>query len=273
MMTKVQKIDAAPSLEERAVGALTDDTVSSAALAALLGETTSAIAAAEATAASCKERAFDLALGHAEAKEAHGLMVDASFRADRLRTLGPRLQARWLDALQREAADAWRRERDAFEASIPNIEAVRANYEAALQQMLKFFTEVTAFNSARSRLLSRRPEHCGLESATELPITALNKLLGETRLFDLKTGEQVWPDPQQANKFAVEMSHSVSAMMKTDPDDYTPNWWRAAARRQAASRVAAEHHAAQLRQLERDQTGRVNREEQEAFNARHGVGK
>jgi len=271
-MTKARDTDAAPGLDERAVAALTDDTVSSAALAALVEETAAAIAAAESTAAAEKERAFDLALDHDAAKAAHAAMVDASFRADRLKVLAPRLRARWGETLRREEADAWKRERDEFEATVlPGILPARASYETALQAILNFFTQVSDFNAARGELLARRPLHLGLESVAEPPIPAASKLLADTRLFDLENGAQVWPGPQQTNRLAVEMSQSVLAMAASqDPDECTPNWWKAAARRQAAHRVETERQDARLRQLEQEQTERVNREERERWAAAHG---
>jgi hypothetical protein len=148
-VTKAREPNAAPVLEERAVAALTDDTVSSTALAALVAETTAAIATAEATAASCKEQAFDLALDHDAAKAAHAAMVDASFHADRVKTLLPRLQARFVEALRREEAVAWLAERDKFEATIPDLVAARASYEAAVQAILDLFARINEFNSIR----------------------------------------------------------------------------------------------------------------------------
>jgi hypothetical protein len=229
----------------------------------LIEETTAAIAAAESTAASCKEKAFDLALGHDEAKAAHDKMVDASFRADRLKTLPPRLRVRWGEALRREEADAWRRERDQFESTrCPEIAAARASYEAALQAILGFFAQIADFTAARGNLLSKRPHHLGLENVAELPIPAATKMLADTRLFDLENGAQLWPNPQQINALAVAMSTSVHAMMSArDRDEYTPFWWRASQRRQAAAaaegarrdenlaRIASEERERYLRDL------------------------
>jgi hypothetical protein len=223
-MTK-RETDAA-AIEQRGVLALTDDAITSVALAALLEEVAQAITSAEAAAASCKERAFDLALGHDEAKIAHEKMVDVSFRADRLKTLAPRLRARLAEVYRREEAVAWKRERDEFESTrCPDIVAARASYEAALQEILSFFARVTDVTVGRGQLLSRRPEHLGLESVAEPPIPAANKLLADTRLFDLENGAQVWPDPQQINRLAVQSAESVRVMMASqDPEQFSPHW-------------------------------------------------
>jgi hypothetical protein len=259
-MTKVQT-DVAPALDARAVAALTDDTVTSTALAVLIEETAAAIAAAEATAASCKEKAFDLALSHDEAKAAHDRMVDASFRCDRLKTLLPRLRVCWGEALRREGADAWKRERDEFEATVlPDIVSARASYEAALQEILSFFARVTDFTVARGQLLARRPEHLGLESVAEAPIPAVTKMLADTRLFACE-GVQLWPDPKEINKLAVVMSQSVLAMAASrDREQFSPFWWRAAQRRQAAAAAEGERRDESLARMASEERERYLRD-------------
>jgi hypothetical protein len=271
-MTKVQETES-PALDKRAVAALTDDTVTSAAITALVEETTAAIAAAESTARAEKERAFDPALDHATAKAAHAAMVDASFRCDRLTTLLPRLRTCWGEALRREEADAWKRERDEFEATIlPAIASARASYEAALQTILNYFAQINEFSAARGELLARRPHHLGLESVAEPPIPAATKILADTRLFALENGAQLWPDPQQTNRLAVAMSQSVLGMVTAgDPDQYSPFWWRAAARRQAAAAAEGERTAARFAQMKRDQEERENREAAENWRAVYGM--
>jgi hypothetical protein len=217
-----------------------------------------------------KERAFDLALAHDEAKAAYDRMVDASFRCDRMKTLVPRLQQRLSEAFMREEAQQWIAERDQFEkAHLPALAEQRDAYDAAVQTIINFFARVEEFSAARGALLSRRPVHLGLENIAD-PAPSPS-LLQNSHLFDL-AGKQVWPDPAQVNKLAVEMATSVAMMAGGDPEQYSPNWWRAAQRRQAERRVEIEAQDARLREMDAEQTARINREQQERFAANHGLG-
>jgi hypothetical protein len=71
---------------------------------------------------------------------AHDKMIDASFRADRLKTLAPRLEKRLAEAVVREEAAAWITERDTFEAAhLAAMAEQRDAYDAALQAIINFF--------------------------------------------------------------------------------------------------------------------------------------
>jgi hypothetical protein len=206
-----------------------------------------------------KERAFDPVVSP-DPREAHERMVDSSFKADRLRTLVPRLQRRLAEVAVRERSLEWLAERDAFEAERgPPLEAARADFDAALEKMLDYFRLCTEFTNARAALLSRRPDQCGMEGVSN-PIPA-PRMLSDTRLFDCG-GAPVWPDPREINRVAVEMSNSVLAMVSSgDRDACSPFWHRAVARRQAAAaaegarrdenlaRVASEERERYLRDL------------------------
>jgi hypothetical protein len=261
---------AALSVEERGVAALTDAALTAEQLAALVEETRTAIAAAERLAATEKERAFDLALSHADAKTAHDKMIDASFRCDRMKTLAPRLEKRLAEAVVREEAAAWIAERDAFAAAhLPTMAEQRDIYEAAVQTIIGFFSHVSEFSTARGTLLSRRPTHLGLENIAD-PAPP-SSLLQNSRLFDL-AGKQVWPDSAQVNKLAVEMSRSVLAMVSSgDPDATGPNWWKAVARRQAAAAAEAELQGKRFAEMKVAQEARENEEAARNWNAAHGT--
>src|SRR5262249_51217260 len=101
------------TLEQRAVTALTDGSLTSAQLAALVEQTTAALAEAEQLAAAEKAKAFD-PVQAPDPRVAYELMVDAGFKADRLRTLLPRLQHRLAEVVRNEQAAAWIAERDQF---------------------------------------------------------------------------------------------------------------------------------------------------------------
>jgi hypothetical protein len=161
------------------------------------------------------------------------------------------------------------RERDQFEAErCPPLEAARAAYDEALQKMLAYLTLISEFSVARSALLGRRPNECGMEGVAN-PIPS-PKMLSDTRLFDFN-GTQTWPDPSQTNKFAVEMSRSVLAMVSSgDPDATGPNWWRAVARRQAAAAAEAELQGKRFAEMKIAQEARENEEAAKNWNAAHG---
>jgi hypothetical protein len=196
-------------------------------------------------------------------------MIDASFAADRLRTLLPRLQKRLAEVVKSEEAMAWLAERDEFEAAhLAAMAEQRDAYDAALATIVNFFAHVTAFSTARGALLSRRPTHLGLENIAD-PVPA-SSLVQNTRLFDFN-GVQLWPNPAEANRFAVEMSRSVLAMVSSgDPDATGPNWWKAVARRQAAAAAEAEQQGKRFAEMKIEQEERWNREEKERFAAAHG---
>jgi hypothetical protein len=65
------------------------------------------------------------------------------------------------------------------------------------------------------------------------------------------------------------MARSMSVLVAKDPDDYGPNWWRAAARRQAAQRGEIAEQDRRLVQMKHDQEERQNRELREQWPARH----
>jgi len=67
------------------------------------------------------------------------------------------------------------------------------------------------------------------------------------------------------------MASSVALMAGGDPEQFSPFWWRAAQRRQAAIRIESELHGQRLLEMERQQTERINREEKERFAAAHGL--
>jgi ABC transporter substrate binding protein len=63
-------------------------------------------------------------------------VVDSSFKADRLRTLLPRLQRRLAEVVKSEQAAAWLAERGEFEAKrCPPLAAARAAYDEALNKI------------------------------------------------------------------------------------------------------------------------------------------
>src|SRR5262245_18921328 len=100
------------NLERRLAGALSDDSITSSILAALIDEAEVASADADATAERERIRAMDPALSP-DLRKARAAMEDASFAADRLRTLEPRLQKRYESVSRAERKTAWIEQYDA----------------------------------------------------------------------------------------------------------------------------------------------------------------
>src|SRR5690349_15918762 len=96
----------AESLERRIATALSDETISSAALSELLQKTDAAVIAADATAEEERAKALDPTLSP-DPKDARAAMEDAAFAANRLRNLLPRLKKHLQHMQYVEAHDRW----------------------------------------------------------------------------------------------------------------------------------------------------------------------
>jgi hypothetical protein len=94
------------TLEARIAAALSDDTITSAAIGELLAETESAITQADQDAEQARVRALDPALSP-DPKKARQEMEDAAFACDRLKTLLPRLQRRLVQVKHNEEKTRW----------------------------------------------------------------------------------------------------------------------------------------------------------------------
>ena len=112
------------NLERRLAAALSDDTITSSMLAALIDEADAAIVNADATAENERAKALDPALSP-DLRKARAAMEDATFAASRLRTLQPRLQKRLRHVAYVEAHDHW----------LESYEAIKAKRDAAAEEL------------------------------------------------------------------------------------------------------------------------------------------
>jgi hypothetical protein len=119
------------NLERRLASALSDDSVTSSMLAALIDETEVAIADADAAAESERVKAMDPALSP-DLRRARAAMEDATFAASRLRTLQPRLRKRLQHVAYIEAHDRW----------LESYEAVNVKRDAAAEELKHVYPEV-----------------------------------------------------------------------------------------------------------------------------------
>jgi len=120
-------------LERRLASALSDDSITSSILAALIDETEVAIADADAAAERERIRAMDPALSP-DLRKARAAMEDATFAAHRLRTLEPRLQKRLQHVQYVEAHDRW----------LETYTAVKVKRDAAAEELKQVYPEVVS---------------------------------------------------------------------------------------------------------------------------------
>jgi hypothetical protein len=195
--------------------------------------------------------------------------------------LGERLLTRYRERHLQEQAAEWRGlSADIINEGTKLAAEMREVYAAAVGKLVDVFTRIADYKRRRDALYSRRPDQIGDQLPDpELLARGLDgftintpSLLEATKLFDLETGQQIWPDPQQTNRLAVEMSSSVRAMVSSmDRDACTPNWWKAVARRQAAAAAEAELQGERFAEMKRAQEERENREAAENWRAAHGT--
>jgi hypothetical protein len=266
---------APPTLEQRISATLTGD-LPSAELGELLSANDAAIIAAEQAATAAKEYAYDPTLSP-NITEARERMENTALLVGRLQTLRPRLLTKYRETYLKEQAAQRRDMASRLISEGTELSAQLSEiYPKAVDDLVSLFACIADYKKRRDALYSSRPDQIG----DQLPdpelmargwdsFTINTPSLLETKLFNFETGKQIWPPAHVP--LGVIMAQSVQAMAASlDREQFSPNWWRAAARRQAANRVEAERQDERLREMEREQTERMNREERERFAAMHG---
>src|SRR5689334_19987812 len=115
------------NIEQRITAALSDETITSAAIAKLVAETEAAIAEASRAAYEARSKALDPALSPDPAA-ARKAMEAAQFAVERLRTLLPRLRARHANLVEAEQRASW-------QADFAQVEAQRDAIAAELAEV------------------------------------------------------------------------------------------------------------------------------------------
>ena len=145
--------------EKQISAALTNRDIRSDALAALIVDTEAAIAQAEQAAEAERAKSLD-PLRSPDPAVARQAMEDAAFAADRLRTMLPKLQAKYRVVAARETYAEWA---STFEALVPKhaaaaakLKAIYTEFEAQLVEVLR---EAKAVDAEVHRVANAKPHH------------------------------------------------------------------------------------------------------------------
>jgi hypothetical protein len=144
-------------LEHRVAKSLTDANVTSSELADLFGELQAAITDADKAVEEERKKALD-PVASPNAKAAREAMQSAEFARDRLRTLQPRLQARFIKVQRVEKKAAWVREYDALAPRVAaQAEKLKAVYLKLVPELVDILTEARELNAEVRRVSSAKP--------------------------------------------------------------------------------------------------------------------
>jgi hypothetical protein len=144
------------ALEKRITSALVD-AIASAAIAELIAETESAIAIADEAAEQARTKALDPLLSP-DATKARAAMEDAAFIRDRLRTVLPRLQARFRQVSLQERYDAWVIDYDNIKLARDALaKELTALYPEYATRIINLLLRIEAVDLEVKRVASRKP--------------------------------------------------------------------------------------------------------------------
>jgi hypothetical protein len=246
---------------ERRYSSAVDATAPAADLAALIEEAESGIAKAE------KEGTVEQTLS-LDPQAARQAIADATFAANRLRTLLSKLQTRYRQVRDQEEATAWlaecdvvKRERDAL------AEELRKVYPNAIAQIMDVFVRITNNNEAMSALHQARP--AGVQKhllSAELDARGLDgfsrdtpSLLTSVQLIDWDSGRQIWPLPRPS------MASAFAAAVPVYDRRCTADWAKDNEQHAAAQRAEGQRHADYLARTSKEQEDPQNAEARESF--------
>ncbi len=236
-------------LEKKITSALAESDIASDDIAALLQETEAAIVAADEAAKLEAERALDPSRSPDPVK-ARAAMENAAFAANRLRTMVPRLQARYNQIAKAEDLERWRGQRAAIEVTRDALAAEFSEVYPEIERKLVDLLSRMAINDADiARLHTDAPDGTGNEFLLGPELTARGlaafsredpSIAGELRLPSFEGDRRVWPPPQL---FDPELFAPAPFDRR-----YSPEWWQvkeeeAAALRERDEREAAEEEA------------------------------
>jgi len=247
------------NLESRIVAALRG-ALSAAKLAALTDETEVAIRQAEANAEAQRQRSLD-PLSSPDPRQARAAMEDAAFRSERLRSLLPRLQARYEQVAAAEEREQWKRRyetlkvrRDALSAELVRV------YPELADRLADLFGRLAAMDVEISNLHHSRPagvplhlakvelEARGLTSFT----TANPSIARDLRLPAFANGgSTIWPPP--------EVPLALAATAFVPAAHAGPDWFRNKGARARAQDADAKRVAQYYVQEQREREERENR--------------
>jgi hypothetical protein len=249
------------TLEQRIDFAIQPDAaLTSVDIAALVEEAEAAIAKAE------EEHSIDLRLS-LDPKAAREAIADATFAANRLRSLLTKLQARHRQVREQEQLTVWlteydtlKRERDAL------AEELREVYPDAAAKIMDMFSRLAANDEKLSNLhLARLPGVTRHLLSAELHARRLDSFSRDmpslatlVQLFDWNSGRQIWPPrpPSPASAFAPVVPSGRC---------YTADWAKDDGQRAAALQRERQRIADFYARSTREQEERENAEVRERF--------
>ena len=145
------------NLEQRIAAALADEATASTAISELLQETDAAIIAAETAAEEKRIKALDPAL-IPDPKAARAAMEDATFAANRLRTLQPRLQTHDERVARAERKSAWIEQYDAIKLEHDALVAeLNETYDELVTKMVDLLSRLRAFDARAKTVMQSKP--------------------------------------------------------------------------------------------------------------------
>ena len=145
------------TLEEKIAAALALADATSSIIAELIAETEAAVAAADKSAEAEREKALD-PLASPDAAKARATMEDAAFSRDRLKTLLPRLQARYHEVQAQEYLTLWRSDYEKLKVKRDGLaEELRTIYPEFETKITDLFTRIAANDAELSHLHQARP--------------------------------------------------------------------------------------------------------------------
>ena len=215
------------TLEHEIVAALADANISSNDLSSLIERTEAAIPEADQAAETARSMALDPALSP-DAKAAREAMAAAEFARDRLKTLLPRLQARYQEVQAQEYLAQWRADYEALKITRDALAAeLREVYPVFEAKINDLFTRITANDAELSRLHQARQAGVALHLlGAELVARDLERfttvhpsIAQELKLPTFAPGQRfAWP-PQSSLAAAFAMS-----MVPMHDPHYTADW-------------------------------------------------
>ena len=257
-----------PSAIERRIASALSSDVTSADIAALIGETEVAI-----TSAAEAERAEALdPIVSPDAAKAHAAMTDAAFMRERLRSVLPRLQQRHQELAAAEYLSQWKGDFEVLKVKRDELAAeFREIYPTCVSKIIDVLNRIAANEVELSHLHQARPSGVSLHLlGAELVARGLDNftrddpsIARELKLPDFEHSVRMaWPPPPTSMGAAF-----AATMMPASDQRFSAEWWKegeeGAARQRARQQSTADYYARQTTQQEE----RENAEARERFAA------
>ena len=198
-------------------------------IAELIAETEAAVAAADKSAEAEREKALD-PLASPDAAKARAAMEDAAFTRDRLKTLLPRLQARYQEVQAQEHLTQWRTDYEKLKVMRDGLaEELRTIYPEFETKITDLFTRIASNDAELSRLHQARPGGVALHLlGAELVARDLERftrtkppIVQELKLPTFAPGQRLaWPPPRPP----MAALYAMSMVPPRDPRRYSADW-------------------------------------------------